>query len=402
MEERARTRSIAQHHWEEARAHDDFDRFRPWLEKNVSLARRTADCYGWASDGEPWDALADGFEPDMTAAGVAAVFIPLRERLRTLLNELLGAPRRPSAAFHDIELPVDRQREFVRSVADAIGFDFSSGRMDTSAHPFCSGIGPGDTRITTRFRPQRAGEALAAVMHECGHAIYDQGLPRGEHYGTPLGSAVSLGIHESQSRMWENQVGRSEAFWRWCHPRLGEFFGEAVSGMGVADVYGAMNLVEPSLIRVEADEATYNMHIMVRFDLERALIDGSLAATDLPDAWNERYSEYLGIEVPDHTRGCLQDIHWSGGSFGYFPTYTLGNLYCAQLYETAAEEIGDLPQRFERGDFSPLRAWLNDNVHRHGSRYPPDVLCEKVTGRPLSSDPLIRHLEGKLKPLYGL
>ncbi|HVL79982.1 MAG TPA: carboxypeptidase M32 [Actinomycetota bacterium] len=397
--ERAEVRARAQHEWQEARQDDDFERFRPWLERNLELARRVADHYGW--EAEPWDALADGYERGMTAASVEAVFTPLRDRLRELLATLMDGPRRPDERFAAHELPVDAQRAFVRRVAERIGFDFSRGRLDESTHPFCGGSHRDDVRMTTRFRPDGFLDSLAATMHEAGHGIYEQGIPS-ELMLTPIGGAASLGIHESQSRMWENQVGRSEGFWRWCWPLVEEHFGSAVDGFTWEAAHHAANVVRPSLIRVEADEATYNMHIMIRFELERALMNGSLAAADVPDAWNERYREYLDVEVPDDTRGCLQDIHWAFGGFGYFPTYTLGNLYCAQLFEAACEQVPGLVEGFARGEFGPLKQWLNDNVHAHGGRHEPKDLCERVTGKPLSADPLLRHLEGKLRPLYGV
>jgi carboxypeptidase Taq len=217
----------------------------------------------------------------------------------------------------------------------------------------------------------------------------------------PIGNAASLGIHESQSRLWENQVGRSAAFWHWCFPRFRDHFGDAVSHLTEKDVFEGSNTIEPGLIRVEADEATYNMHIMIRFELERLLMNGELDPADLPDAWNARYDEYLGVKVPNHANGCMQDIHWAGGLFGYFPTYTLGNLYCAQIFGTAREQIGDLDNRISNGDFAPLKEWLNSKVHAHGRRYRPAELCEQITGRPLEADPLLAHLEGKLTPLYG-
>jgi len=238
-------------------------------------------------------------------------------------------------------------------------------------------------------------------MHEAGHGIYEQGLLP-EHSGTPMGAATSLGMHESQSRLWENQVGRSRSFWQWCQPELGRFFGAAVDGYDFGELYGAANLVQPSLIRVEADEATYNMHIMVRFEIERALMRGDLPVADLPGIWNAKYRDYLGIEVPDDRRGCLQDIHWSLASFGYFPTYTLGNLYAAQLFEKACDDLPDLEQQIASGELSALRHWLNEKVHAQGCRFRAAELCERVTGKPLSADPLLRHLEGKLRPLYGV
>jgi carboxypeptidase Taq len=399
--EMAQVHSVANHHWQEARQNADFDAFRPWLERNVELARRTAECYGWDDGEEAWDALAEGYEAGMRARDIEAVFTPLRDKLQTLLSDLVGGKRKPSSDFATVKLPIDKQKVFVRQIAEAMGFDFERGRIDISTHPFCSGTSPGDVRITTRYRDDGFADSLGATMHEAGHGLYEQGLPAA-HVGTPLGRAVSLGIHESQSRMWENFVGRSQAFWRWCQPKVREFFGEPVAQLSAEDMYEAMNQVEPSFIRVEADEATYNLHIMVRFELERVLMSGELDAADLPLEWNRRYKEYLGVDVPDDRVGCLQDIHWSGGSFGYFPTYTLGNLYAAQIFEKVLDDVPDLYDTFGRGDFSALKSWLNSNLHAHGSRFVAAELCERATGKPLSPEPLLRHLEGKLRPLYGV
>ena len=401
VEELAQTTSLAQHEWSEARRASDFARFRPWLEKIVELTRRKAECLGWPEGGEPWDALADDYEAGCTAAQVEQVFAPLRTRLQDLLDDLMSGPRRPSTRFNEIPLAIEQQDRFVRFVAEQIGFDFTRGRLDRSTHPFCSGTHCHDVRMTTRFHESNVNDALGSTMHESGHGIYEQGLLP-EHIGTPMGHAVSLGIHESQSRMWENQVGRSRAFWVWCQPKLAEFFGSAVESLSLDEVYQAANIVQPDFIRVEADEATYNLHVMVRFVLERALLRDDLAVADLPGAWNETFKDHLGLDVPDDRRGCLQDIHWSSGSFGYFPTYTLGNLYAAQLFEKARAEMPDLDRQFERGEFAPLKAWLKTNVHAHGQRYRAADLCAQVTGKPPSADPLLRHLEAKLRPLYGV
>lgn len=400
VEDMARTRSMAEHEWAQARAKSDFSLFQPWLEKNLSLYRRAAECYGWGDDEEPWDALAEGYEPGMRAKQIEAVFAPLRSDLQALVSDLMSGSRKPSTALEGISLPIDDQRRFVRRVAEAMGFDFTRGRIDTTVHPFCSGSHPGDVRITTRFSEDKFFDALGSTMHEAGHGIYEQGVPA-EHNGTPLGRAVSLGVHESQSRMWENFVGRSRSFWEWCLPEAAVAFGSALSLLSVDEAYEGMNTVRPDFIRVEADEATYNMHIMIRFELERALLSGDIEAAELPHEWNQRYKEYLGVDVPDDARGCLQDVHWSAGLFGYFPTYTLGNLYAAQLFEKILEDIPDLHGGFARGDFSQLKEWLNTNLHAHGSRYLPAELCERITGRPLGPEPLLRHLDGKLRPLYG-
>ncbi len=401
VEEMARTASIAQHEWAKARKDSDFKRFQPWLKKNIELLRRKAACLGVPRGGEPWDALADEYEPGMTAAEIEKLFTPLRARLKALLNDLLGSKKKPSNAFNEIKLSIEAQKKFVRFVAEAIGFDFTRGRLDTSTHPFCGGTHCNDVRLTTRFHEDKVNDALGSTMHECGHGIYEQGIPF-DHIGTPLGESVSLGIHESQSRMWENQVGRSKQFWMWLYPKLGEFFGDGVKGLSLNDVYEGANIVEPGFIRVEADEATYNMHIMIRFELERAILRGDLDVDDIPQVWNAKYKDYLGLDVPDDRRGCLQDVHWSHASMGYFPTYTLGNLYAAQIFEKVLKDIPNLSQQFERGKFDELKSWLNENIHKHGRRYLPAQLCERVTGKPLSADALLRHLEGKLRPIYEI
>lgn len=399
--ELAEVSSKAQHEWAEARRDSDFSRFRPWLERIVALNRRKAECYGWARSGEAWDALADGFEPGCTARAVEAVFTPLRERLVALLGRLDGSPKKPSSAFNDHALPVEAQERFVRIVAERIGFDFRRGRLDRSTHPFCGGSHCRDVRMTTRFSERCLLDGLGSTMHESGHGMYEQGLP-GSSIGLPMGEAVSLSIHESQSRLWENQVGRSRPFMRWMRPLLPEFFGSACDRFSDEDLYGAANVVERGFIRVDADEATYNLHVIVRFAIERALIAGTLPVEALPSEWNRLYRDIVGVTVPDDRRGCLQDVHWSMGAIGYFPTYTLGTLYAAQFFETVRAELPGVEEGFARGEFAPLLHWLNERIHAHGRRYLPDDLCRHVTGAPLSAAPFMRHLESKLVPLYGL
>jgi carboxypeptidase Taq len=401
VEELARTTSMAQHEWAEARRDNDFARFRPWLESIVRLVRQKANCYGVPHGGELWDALADEYEPGATAAAVSAVFGPLRVRLQALVGELDSAPRKPSDRFNEFPLPIPQQEKLNRFIAETLGFDFTRGRLDRSTHPFCGGSHCNDVRLTTRYKESCVNDALGSTMHEAGHGMYEQGLLEA-HVGTPMGRSVSLGIHEGQSRMWENQVGRSRVFWSWLAPRLPEFFGDAVRGFSLEELYEAANIVEPGFIRVEADEATYNLHVMIRFEIERALIGGELEPAAIPSVWNVKYREYLGLVVPDDRRGCLQDIHWSMGSIGYFPTYTLGNLYAAQFFEAARREMPELDASFAAGRFDPLLTWLNRKIHQQGMRHPAATLCELVTGAPLSPEPLMRHLEGKLRPLYGL
>ncbi len=402
--EMAKVESLAQHHWAQAREASDFDAFRPWLSKLVALHQRKADCLLDGNDqgyGEAWDALAEGFEPGARATELSQLFGPLARKLRDLISDLRNNGTPPKDAFLRQCLPIDQQEAMVRLVSERMGFDFERGRLDRSTHPFCGGSHPGDVRITTRFRDDNFVDALGSTMHESGHGLYEQGLPA-EHVGTPLGEAVSLGVHESQSRLWENHVGRAAAFWRWCHPHLQQTFGKAVRSYSAEQMYGAANLVKPDFIRVEADEVTYNLHVLVRFELELALIRGDLDVVDLPAAWNDKYRDYLGVQVPDDARGCLQDVHWSCGLFGYFPTYTLGNLFSAQLFEAAQEQLSDLDAQLEAGRFEDLRAWLNDNVHRHGSRYRATDLLQRATGKRLGTEPLLQHLSGKLRPLYGL
>jgi carboxypeptidase Taq len=401
VSELAELSSKAMHEWAAARKASDFDRFRPWLERTVELNRRKAECLGWSGGGEPWDALADSYEPGLAAKDVQAVFEPLRKRLQALLDRLKGAPRKPSNAFNEHALAIADQERFVKFVARRIGFDFGRGRLDRSTHPFCGGSHCNDVRMTTRYLETCVLDALGSTMHEAGHGMYEQGLSA-DRIGLPMGEAAGLSVHESQSRLWENQVGRGRAFWTWAQGQLPAFFGEACDGFSLQDLVDGANVVEPGFIRVEADEGTYNMHVMIRFELERALIKGDLAVKDLPGVWNRMYRDFLGLAVPDDRRGCLQDVHWSMGAIGYFPTYTLGTLLAAQLFETARAELPGLEEGFAQGEFSPLLGWLRKNVHAEGRRYRLDGLCRKVTGKPLSADPLMRHLEGKLLPLYGL
>lgn len=401
VSELARVGSQSQEAWKEARQKNDFEMFRPWLEKMFALTRRKAECLK-KPGAELYDALLDEYEPDATGAQIEAVFTPLRPRLSALVQEIVGSGRRPDDAFLNVPFAPERQHEFGHAVLKAMGFDFSAGRLDVTTHPFCSGMAPGDTRLTTRYRGEKFTDALYGTMHEGGHGLYEQGLPKAERFGQPLAESVSLGIHESQSRMWENFVGRSREFWEWALPRAQKFAGGSLDRFGVDDAFCATNLVQPSYIRVEADEATYNLHVMLRFGLERSLISGELPVKDLPGEWNRRFRDYLGVEVPDDRRGCLQDVHWSFGLIGYFPTYTLGNLYAAQFWESIHGAIPDLRDRMRRGDFAPLLAWLREKIHRHGRRYSAADLCRMITGKLLSANPLMRHLEGKLRPVYGL
>ena len=293
------------------------------------------------------------------------------------------------------------QEAFGKLVAGAIGFDFQRGRLDVTHHPFCSSMGPHDCRITTRYDEHYFPMAFFGILHEAGHGLYDQGLPTA-HYGLPPGSYVSLGIHESQSRLWENAVGRSRAFWQFFFPVAQQQFPDALADVSLDDFHFAINDVRPSLIRIEADEATYNLHIIIRFELERAALRGDLSVADLPGAWREKYREYLGIEPPNDADGVLQDIHWSAGLIGYFPTYTLGNLYAAQFFQQADADLGGIDDLLSRGEFGPLLQWLRERIHARGQCYSAAELADTVTGKPLTHQPLLDLLRRKFEPLYGI
>jgi carboxypeptidase Taq len=399
VEELARTTSHGHQEWVTARQAKDYERLRPALETILKLKREEAQCLGFQD--EPYDALLDEYEPGSRSRDLAALFDALRTELVPLVVAIAGASRRPDKSILRREYALDRQRVFGETVAAAVGFDFQRGRLDTTEHPFCTGIGPGDTRITTRYDSNNFGDAFFGVLHEVGHGLYDQGLDQA-HHGTPMGEAVSLGIHESQSRLWENVVGRGRPFWTYWFPLARQIFREALASVDFDDFYFAVNEVEPSLIRVQADEVTYNLHILIRFELERALLAGDLPLSDLPGVWNEKYRHYLGVTPRNDAEGCLQDIHWSAGLIGYFPTYTLGNLYAAQFYARATEELGDFSLAFSRGDFSGLLGWLREKVHREGQRYRAADLARQVTGSPPDHRPLIGALRAKYGELYGL
>ena len=399
VEEISKVTTLAQGEWATARKNSDFAHFRPWLDKVLELERRKAEAYGY--EGEPYNALLDNYEPGATVDEVAAVFADLRKDLVELLGKIKDAPRQPDESIIERTYPTEKQKLFGESVVQAMGYDFSAGRVDVTTHPFCTGLGTGDTRITTRYNPHRLNDALFGMMHEAGHGLYEMGLDKESYFGLPMAESVSLGIHESQSRMWENQVGRSRAFWVYFFPQLKRMFREALDGVDLDSFYGAVNFVKPSYIRVEADEATYNLHILLRFELERAMLTGDLKTADVPAEWNDRFEKYFGIKVDKDSNGCLQDVHWSGGLVGYFPTYALGNLCAAQFFAKAREDQPELMLQFENGDFSGLLGWLREHIHRHGQRYRASALVEKVTGKPLSHKPLIDYMTKKYGDIYG-
>ncbi|MDF1544884.1 MAG: carboxypeptidase M32 [bacterium] len=391
--------SIAQGVWQEARAKKDFKMFAPNLEKVIDLTIQKAEAYGY--EGEPYNALLDDYEPGTTVTDVEAAFGGLRDDLVVLLDKIKGAPKKPDKSIVERAYDVDKQKIFGESVAAAMGFDFNAGRLDITTHPFCSGFGPGDTRITTRYNPNRLNDALFGTMHEAGHALYEMGINKEEHFGTPVGESVSLGFHESQSRMWENQVGRSKSFWRYFFPQAQRVFKESLRDVKLDDFYGAINDVQPSYIRVEADEATYNLHILLRFEIERAIVKREIKVADIPGEWDSRFEKYFGIKVDNIANGCLQDVHWSAGLMGYFPTYSLGNLYSAMFFDQAKKEMPDIYDQFERGEFLTLRNWLKEKIHQHGGRYRATDLGKRVTGKELSHKPLIDYMTEKYSEIYG-
>lgn len=395
------TSSHAVEAWKQARADNDFGRFRPWLERQFELGRRKAECFGAPAGGELYDALVDEYEQGMTGAELERILDPLRDELVPLIESSTGGVSHGGRSLDSVFVPESLQHEFNRVILSRIGFDDNAGRIDVSVHPFSSGIGPGDTRITTRYREDLFLDTVSSTLHEAGHALYEQGLPKQERWGQALGEPLGLGIHESQSRLWENHVGRSHGFWTWALPEARRVFGPVLDPFTVDDLYFAANQVRPNLIRIESDEATYNLHIMLRFDLERALLRGDLATNDLPGAWNERIRRDLGLEVPDDRRGCLQDIHWSMGSIGYFPTYTLGNLYGAQFWEAIVADLPELDAEIRQGRFDSLLGWLREKIHRRSRSLHADELCRELTGRPLDHAALMRHLRGKFEAIYA-
>ena len=393
VRERSALRSESHAVWIRARRADDFAALAPYLARLVAIEQRVAT----AIDPErpPYDVLLEGFEPGATTALLDQLFAALRDGLVPLIARLSAClARKPLRATGlSGRFAIDKQRALNRLVAERLGFDFSRGRLDEAAHPFTTEVGD-DVRITTRISERDLRSALFSTIHETGHALYEQGLDPTAR-ATPMGEACSMGVHESQSRLWENLVGRSEAFWRWLLSELANVF-PAVKSRSLATVLLAANEARPSLIRTESDELTYNLHIVLRFELERALIDGTLNVADLPAAWAEKMRQYVGVAPTDDRDGVLQDVHWSEGLFGYFPTYTLGNVYAAQLFEAAQRSLGALDDAFARGDFRPLREWLQREIHRHGKTWRAPDLIAHATGQPPSAAALLTHLNRKL------
>ncbi len=390
---------LGQQAWEAARAADSWSAFAPHMQTIFDLKRQEAELL--RDDGTLYDALLDQYEDGANSKSLTAVFAGLRDSLVTLVQELNESNCKPDGQSWRRSVPIDLQRKTSRWVAEHIGYQFERGRLDETSHPFCTTLGPDDCRILTRFQAEYFPSGFYGTLHEAGHGMYEQGLPR-DWYGLPAGTAASLGVHESQSRMWENFVGRSREFWQWCLPELQTRLAGTWDDLSAEQVFRDANRVHPSLIRVEADEVTYNLHILIRFEIEQELIAGELKIVDAPEAWNDRYHQYLGIRPQTYADGILQDIHWSAGLIGYFPTYTLGNIYAAQLMEAARADLGQLDRDLAKGDFRPLLGWLRREIHSFGQCFHPGQLIQRACGKPLDAKPLVNYLRQKLEPVYGL
>ena len=384
--------------WVEAKGKSDFSIFQPHLEKVVELVKEYISFFPPAD--HPYDVLLDDYEPGMKTAEVREIFGNLRPKQVELIKAIADSKQVKDDFLHK-KYPEKKVWDFSETIITQFGYDFSRGRQDKAPHPFETTFSVNDVRITNRFEPGNPLATLFSAMHEAGHAMYEQGVnPAYERI--PLASGVSLAIHESQSRMWENLVGRSLPFWEYFHPQLKKIFPSQLDGVGVKAFYKAINKVEPSLIRVNADEATYNLHIMLRLEIEIGMVDGSIAIKDLPEIWNEKMREYLGITPPDDARGVLQDIHWSYGSIGYFSTYALGNIVSAQLWEAVNKDVRNLEDEFRKGRFEQLLVWLREKIHIHGRKYDPQDLVQKVTGSRIDSAAYVRYLTKKYSEIYGL
>lgn len=400
VRELAQTTSLAQEAWVKARRHSDFSAFAPWLEKVVDLKRRQAKAYGVA-DGALYDALLDDYEPRMTVAELDPLFDRLQRGLVPIVEAIRGASMSIDARVLTRRFPEGAQEALAREVMARLGLDVAASRLDRSAHPFCTGIAPTDVRITTRYDERWFLGSLYGVIHETGHALYEQGMDE-HHACTPLAEALSLGIHESQSRLWENVVGRSRPFLRFLLPRLRKRFPRQLRGIGLDAFYRAVNRVEASCIRVEADEVTYSLHVVLRYEIEKDLIAGRIAVKDLPSIWNEKMERLLGVRPKNDAEGVLQDVHWSAGLIGYFPTYALGNLYAAQWWRAICKEIRGVESKIAAGQFAPILRWLRKHVHQQGRRYDASELVRRATGEPLRAEYFLEYLDEKFAEIYRI
>ena len=394
----ARETTVGQSVWEKAKKASDFSLFQPNLKRLVELRREYADFF------KPWDhvydPLLDDFEPGMKTEEVQAIFNTLRTEQVELIRAI-SEKDKVDRSFLFLTYPEKAQWDFGEEVITQFGYDWKHGRQDKSAHPFTTSFGVNDVRITTRVKEDYLPTAMFGTFHECGHALYEMGISQ-KLNRSPLADGASMAVHESQSRMWENIIGRSREFWTHYYTRLQEYFPSQLGNVSMDNFYRGINAVEPSLIRVEADEATYNLHIMLRLELEIALMEGSLPVKDAPEAWNNKFKEYLGIVPPNDAEGILQDVHWSFGGFGYFPTYALGNLVSAQVWEKMSEEIEDIDGKVATADFMPILEWLRENIHQHGAKFEPQELVQKVTGSKINPEPFINYLKNKFGAIYNL
>jgi carboxypeptidase Taq len=397
-----RTSSLAEHAWVEAKERSDFASFLPHLERNVELKRRYAECFeGFEGFERTYDALLDDYEPGITTAEVGAVLDELRDGIRPLVAAIADHRAAVDDSCLYGHFPIDDQVELAREVVAELPLESDAWRLDPTVHPFATAISPSDIRITTRFDESYIGTALWAVIHEAGHGLYENGVAR-ELSRSPLSSPVSLGFHESQSRMWENWVGRGRPYLERIHPRLRRRFPAQFGDVDPEALYRAANKVEPSLIRMEADQVTYNLHIVLRFELELAIFEDGLELTELPEAWNARMVEYLGIDVPDDALGVLQDVHWAGGAFGYFPTYSFGNVIAGQIWDVARKGLPDLDDQIRNGELVPLRDWLRQHLYRHGGKFMPKQMIERLVGGPIEVGPYLRQLRERSAEIYGI
>lgn len=399
VKELARVTSEAHATWVEARAKSDFIKFAPHLKKIVELKREEAKLVGYKNS--PYDALLDTFEPYATTEEVSITLKELKDFLIPFIQKIKNSSVKVNRDILKGDFPIEKQVEFNRFVAEKMGYDLGAGRIDVSVHPFTTSFHPQDVRFTTRYDKADVFAALMITIHEAGHALYDQGILV-ENFGTPLGEPISFGIHESQSRSWENLIGRGKPFWTYLYPELQKKFPEPFAKISLDSFYQVLNCVEPSFIRAEADEVTYNLHIILRFEIEKELIEGSIEVDDLPSIWNDKFKEYLGLEIPNNSLGVLQDVHWSGGAIGYFPFYILGNLYSAQFYSASKKDIPDLEEQISRGEFTNFLQWLRKNIHIHGKLYTARDLVMQVTGEPLKSQYFMDYLKRKYSEIYNL
>ncbi|TLS35223.1 carboxypeptidase M32 [Pseudalkalibacillus caeni] len=392
-------RSKAESVWEEAKEKSDFQMFQPYLEKLVDFNKKFVEYWGYKDN--KYNTLLDMFEPGVTVEQIDKVFAQLRERIVPLVQMVVNADDKPETGFLFKNFPADKQRDFSMYVLGQMGYDFNAGRLDKTVHPFAIGLNPGDVRVTTKYDEKDFRTAVFGTIHEGGHALYEQNIST-DLVGTPLATGTSMGIHESQSLFWENFVGRNESFWKKNYEALKEYADGQFDDVNMEDFYRSINVAGPSLIRIEADEMTYPLHIMVRYEIEKGLINGEIEVKDLPDIWNEKMEEYLGIRPENDAEGVLQDVHWSGGSFGYFPSYALGYIYAAQIKNAMDKDIPNFDELLEEGDLKPVKNWLNDKIHQYGKLKEPIEILKDVTGEGLNAQYLIDYLEEKYKRVYRL